>query len=107
MFIGNLFVFFKFQGLERIDEETRNMVIWVLSAIAMAGIIVFLLLPPIRPDEIDREDGVVEVPEGPLEALKSSGKLFVTKRMLLLSVTFFYTGKSSNFPCSGVSSEVL
>lgn len=93
MFIGNLFVFFKFQGLERIDDDTRNMVIWVLSAIAVGGIVVFVLLPPIKRDEADSEDVVVEVTQGPFQALKASGKLFITPKMLLLCVTFFYTGE--------------
>lgn len=47
----------------------------------------FLPRPPKRDDEV-----VVEQATGPIEALKGAAKLFVTKDMLLLSTTFFYTG---------------
>lgn len=84
-------MFFTFQGLEHIGEKTRRIVILVLSAIAAIGIVVLILLPPIKRDESD-EDTIEEVHMGPIETLKGSAKLFVTKRMLLLCITFFYTG---------------
>lgn len=94
MFIGNLFVFFKFKGLDTIDKDARTVVIWTLSGVAIVGLLVLLILPkPKRGNEVD-EVVAVETPTGPLEALRGAGRLFVTKNMLLLSVTFFYTGKS-------------
>lgn len=90
LFIGNLFVFFKFQGLTHIDEGTRDVVIYVLSATATIGIVILVCLPPIREDE----DSVKEVKEGPWETFKNALKLFVTPRMLLLLVTFVYTGNT-------------
>lgn len=91
LFVGNLFVFFKFQGLEHIGESTRRIVILVLSGIGAVGIVVFICLPPIRRDDFE-EDAIEEIHLGPIDTLKGAGKLFITKRMLLLAVTFFYTG---------------
>lgn len=90
MFIGNIFVFFKFQGLTEIDKDTRTVVIWVLSSIAILGLITLIFLPSAK-----NSDGevVVEAPRGPVEALTAAGKLFVTRRMLLLTVTFLYSGE--------------
>lgn len=84
-------MFFTFQGLEHIGESTRRIVILVLSGIAAVGIVVLILLPPIKHDQSD-EDSIEEVHLGPVETLKGAGKLFITKRMLLLCITFFYTG---------------
>lgn len=89
MFIGNLFVFFKFQGLTHIDEDTRKLVIWVMCAISVLGMGFLLILPGAKLEQ----DAVQEVNEGPLEALKGAGSLFLTKEILLLSLTFLYTGK--------------
>lgn len=91
MFIGNVFVYYQFEGLEHIDKGTRDVVIWVLSGIAAVGIAVFVMLPPIRPSE--GEDATPEeINLGPFGALKGAGQLFITKQMILLTVTFFYTG---------------
>lgn len=90
MFIGNIFVFFQFQGLSHIDEKTRMIVIWVLLVVSIVGIVFIIILP--RPNA---DPNAAEQPNrGPMEALRDAGKLFVTKKMLLLTVTFFYTGLS-------------
>lgn len=90
MFIGNLFVYIQFQGLDKIGKNTRTMVIWVLSGIAVTGTAVVLFLPKPKLDE-----NIVKPTDnrGPLQALKDAGKLYITKHMLFLSITFFYTGK--------------
>lgn len=90
MFIGNLFVFIKFRGLEHIDESLRNLVIWVLSGLSLAGIITIILLPKVK---IDPDSDIAEDHLGPYETFKSALRLLVTKRMLLLCVTFLYTGE--------------
>ncbi|XP_044269343.1 UNC93-like protein MFSD11 [Tribolium madens] len=104
MFIGNLFVYFKFKGLDSIDVDTRNMVIWTLSGIGIAGLVVMVLLP--RPKKTSQIDIPDEVQQTPLEALKGAVKLFFTKDMLLLSITFFYTGIELGF-FSGVYSSCI
>lgn len=100
MFIGNLFVYFQFQGLDKIDRATRSLVIWVLCGIGVAGTSVALCLPKPKLDET-----VVSPTEnrGPVQALKDAGKLFVTRNMLFLSITFFYTGK---YGCDFTKSQI-
>jgi hypothetical protein len=49
-----------------------------------------IVLP--RPKKNTDTDMPVEIQQGPLEALKGAIKLFFTKDMLFLSITFFYTG---------------
>lgn len=89
MFIGNIFVYFQFQGLTHIDEATRSVVIWVLSGIAIVGIVILVLLR--KAVGVDGEV-VVEEHRGPLQALRDALRLLITKRMLLLSICFYYTG---------------
>ncbi|KAF2897951.1 hypothetical protein ILUMI_08226 [Ignelater luminosus] len=102
MFIGNIFVFFQFQGLSHIDQGTRSLVIWVLLVVSIVGIVFIIILPRPNPDP-----NAVEQPNrGPVEALKDAGKLFITKKMLLLTVTFFYTGIELSF-FSGVYSSSI
>jgi len=91
-FIGNLFVFFGFKGKETIDKDTRDQVGTILICLASAGAFVQLfLMPPPKSDDA-KENEV----KGPWQALKDSGKLFITKDMLLLCFTFFYTGLQLN-----------
>jgi hypothetical protein len=99
MFFGNLFVYFQFQGKTHIDEATRTLVFSVLIGVGILG---FFFLTALRPledtrvvngadneadDELDSSSGGVMI------AFKNSIHLFFTKEMLLLSLTFFYTGK--------------
>ena len=91
MLIGNTFVFFAFQGKTDIDKTTRTTVVLVLLSICIVGSLTFFLLRP-TPWATDSA-----ATKGPGEILISSFKLFVTKEMLLLSVTFFYTGLLLSF----------
>lgn len=105
MFIGNLFVYFQFQGKDTIDADTRRVVVWTLSGIAIAGLVVMLLLP--KPPKSDGADDIPEeVQQSPIEAFKSAVKLFFTRDMLLLSITFFYTGLELGFFSGVYSSSV-
>ena len=91
MLIGNTFVFFTFQGKDDIDKTTRTTVVLVLLTICIVGTLSFLLLRP-TPWATDSA-----TTEGPVQILKSSFNLFLTKQMLLLSITFFYTGLLLSF----------
>ena len=91
MLIGNTFVFFAFAGKTDIDKSTRTMVVLVLLSICIVGSLTFLLLRP-TPWATDSATA-----EGPVQILKSSWRLFWTKQMLLLCVTFFYTGLLLSF----------
>jgi len=87
IFIGNIFAYFMFTGEEFISSSVRTTVGVVLLSITGAGVLVMLLL---RPTPWARD--IVASNDSPTAALRSSGKLFMTKDMLMLSVTFLYTG---------------
>ncbi|XP_072932100.1 UNC93-like protein MFSD11 [Epargyreus clarus] len=109
LFFGNLFVFIKFQGKTHIDLETRNVVFGALTAVCAVGIVFLLLLRPMRRapviDDV-KSEMVIHEPEGPMEAFKGALRLFCTRDMLLLSVTFIYTGVELSF-FSGVYSPSI
>lgn len=96
LLIGNTFVYFQFQGKEHIDETTRRIVITVLISIAVVGVIFFATLRHVRhPFESDSRDRELEykpIENSIVGAFSSAVKLFCTREMLLLSITFFYTG---------------
>ena len=91
-FIGNIFVFFMFSrsGTNDIDDETRNIVGIVLLCVTIAGTCLMLLLRPTPWADTTTSAN------GPKKALVDSAKLFVTRDMLLLSITFYYTGVQLN-----------
>lgn len=97
LFLGNTFVYFVFQGKEKIDADTRLLVFSVLIGVAILGIIFLLCLREAKLPEtvsaVDNEDKEIEIVLSPLETLKNAFRFFFTKDMLLLSVCFFYTGK--------------
>lgn len=99
MFFGNLFVYFQFQGKTHIDEATRQLVFSVLIAVAILGVVFLATLKPTKSFEPVASPND---PESPTESMtmlqrtvyefKSAIQLFATRDMLLLSLTFFYTG---------------
>lgn len=113
MFFGNLFVYFQFQGKTHIDEQTRTLVFSVLIGVGILG---FFFLTALRPlednrvvhaNDIESDDELERASSGVTMAFKNSINLFFTKEMLLLSLTFFYTGKSIyillRFECNKLS----
>jgi len=97
---GNIFVFFKFRGQDTVDAETRMVVFVALTAVCGIGtlLMVFLPAPPAPSGSV--------TPSSPSQELIKSARLFKTKQMLLLSVTFLYTGFELSF-FSGVYSSSL
>lgn len=91
MFIGNTFVYFQFRGKDEIDSDTRFTVISTLVSVAIVGIIVlFILRKAPRRDDSELE---IEEQKGPVRALKDALALCRRSEMLLLCLTFLYTGK--------------
>lgn len=106
MFFGNLFVFFQFQGQTHINEGTRQLVFSVLIALAVLGLVFLATLKNPKYLEVVTENGTdaIQAPEDSQSLLtnavrefKSAIKLFCTRDMLLLSVTFLYTGERDTF----------
>ncbi|CAG9771130.1 unnamed protein product [Ceutorhynchus assimilis] len=106
MFVGNTFVYFVFRGKDTVDSTTRQIVVWVLSAIALAGLVVMVFFPKPPKKEEDADTEHIPAPSGPVAALKGAVRLFFTKNMLLLSVTSLYTGLELGF-WSGVYSSCI
>ena len=106
MFIGNIFVYFQFQDKD-LDLSTINVVFIVMSVVSAVGVgFLFTLRPPKIEvnDSTGQPNNSEKEKKSGVEALKKSFKLFATKEMLLLVVTFFYTGEilqkkfSNGFP---------
>ncbi|XP_076046770.1 UNC93-like protein MFSD11 isoform X2 [Oratosquilla oratoria] len=102
LLFGNLFVYYQFQGQDIIGYHTRLVVFSVLTVVAVIGVLIMLFLPKPGSSNSGRTDNL----GGPYQALKSSFALFKTRDMLLLSVTFFYTGIELSF-FSGVYSATI
>lgn len=93
-FIGNLYVFFAFkqsEGEEKtkfIDDVTRKNIYITLSALSAAGVLFLFLL---RRASTAEGEPVQNTQTG--SGILSAIKLFGHGRILLLSVTFWFTGK--------------
>ncbi|XP_037891708.1 UNC93-like protein MFSD11 [Glossina fuscipes] len=100
MFFGNLFVYFAFRNKAHIDENTRLMVVIVLSAVGFAGVL-FLIAVRRVPDNSEMGDTNANMSRSAWGnaryALQSAGKLFITRDMMLLTLTFVYTGLELSF----------
>ena len=89
-FIGNTFAYIMFRGSEFITTDTRTIVGAVLLGVTVAGTLAMLLLRP-------TPWVTSQATESPVEALRAAGRFFLTREMLLLSVTFLYTGLQLSF----------
>ena len=97
--IGNLFVYFAFTGTS-FDRATRKTIFVTLTILALIGCAIFLVLrkPSKRKNKKkeDKSSGNEELNDSLLYAawlrMKSALILIITPNMLLLSITFLYTG---------------
>lgn len=97
MFFGNLLVFFLFQGKTHIDNDTRTLVFSILAGVAIIGIVFLGALRKPNQPSITVDDEMPEHQQSPKQAFINAVRLFMTKRMLQLSVTFIYTGKTFEY----------
>ena len=98
MFFGNIFVYYQFQDKDHIDSHTRVIVISVLTIIAILGILFLAFLRPAVSSHEDNELSYQQtVMENATDALKNAWKLFITREMMLLCLTFMYTGIKTYF----------
>ncbi|RWS30849.1 UNC93-like protein MFSD11-like protein [Leptotrombidium deliense] len=88
LLFGNLFVYFQFEGKDRIESSTRLTTYAVLTSVGVLGTILMVFLRPPR----NGDETTTEEPLGPITALTKAFALVKTKNMLLLCVTFLYTG---------------
>lgn len=93
MFLGNLFVYFQFRGLDDISSHTRTVVVIVLSVICLIGVCTLFLL---RPTPWATE-GPENQPDTPRQALSKAWTLLWTPVLILLAFNFFYTGLALTF----------
>lgn len=101
MFLGNLFVFFQFQGQTQIQEGTRQLVFSVLTGVGCLGLVFLATLKNTKHFEelaTNSDSDTEDQPEisrmqGVINEFKSAIQLFTTRDMLLLSLTFLYTGE--------------
>uniref|UniRef100_A0A0C9R9Q0 UNC93-like protein MFSD11 n=2 Tax=Fopius arisanus TaxID=64838 RepID=A0A0C9R9Q0_9HYME len=120
MFTGNLFVYFMFTDPE-IDGPTRKIVFTVLTSLAIIGVAVLGLLrkPPQRlslgeAEGVSSEDKELAMPQPQRQtgcaaawsAFRDALSLCVSPKMLLLSLTFIYTGVGLTF-FSGIYSSSI
>lgn len=98
MLIGNSFVYFQFQGKDHIDSSTRNIVFTVLISVAIVGVIFFGIMrrvnQPFEESTRDRELEDRSNSNSIIGAFVQAIRLFFTRNMLLLCITFLYTGKN-------------
>ncbi|XP_075214035.1 UNC93-like protein MFSD11 isoform X2 [Lycorma delicatula] len=101
--IGNLYSFYILEGKEYLDRGSRHLIIFTLTIIAGVATLLFILVPPAEKNET--EDKKLQK-VNPLKELKTTWKVFKTKEMMILAVTFCYTGLHQAF-CSGIYSPSI
>ncbi|XP_075213699.1 UNC93-like protein MFSD11 [Lycorma delicatula] len=101
--IGNLYSFYILEGKKYLDRGSRNLIIYTLTIIAGVATLLFTLLPPAEKNET--EDKKLQK-VSPLKELKTTWEVFKTKEMMILAVTFCYTGLHQAF-CSGIYSPSI
>ncbi|CAI8017472.1 UNC93-like protein MFSD11 [Geodia barretti] len=81
-----------------------------LTVLAIAGVLVFILITPVKRPATGYTQLDHSHPKGVLQrmgtAIRDAVQLFITKDMLLLSICFIYTGYELNF-WSGVYGTII
>lgn len=98
--VGNLFVYFAFTGTgTSFDSKTRKTIFVTLTVLALIGCAIFFVLrKPLEKEATKKVDEAVGNQESNSSfyaawlRMKSAFILVITPNMLLLSITFLYTG---------------
>lgn len=88
-----MFVHFEFQNQSDISGDTRTRVYSVLSAICLIGVLVLMFL---RPAVTATGERISDISNAPKQAFKRAFSIFATKNMLLLCISFWFTGNYRN-----------
>uniref|UniRef100_A0A1A9WGE6 UNC93-like protein MFSD11 n=1 Tax=Glossina brevipalpis TaxID=37001 RepID=A0A1A9WGE6_9MUSC len=98
---GNLLVIYEFRNKKHIDASARREVVGVLTASSILGTLSLFALRSLPEETLTPEE---ELEQAQLSfmgrawfALRTAAQLFVTRDMLLLNVTFIYTGLLTTF----------
>lgn len=120
LFLGNIFVYCVFTD-EQISADRRNLTFKVLTGVSIIGLAVLMSMKPAPQNQnmgpaegVSSNDKELRIPETPREkpltaawrAFTDAVRLFFTARMLMLSLTFIYTGLSLTFFSSVYSSSI-
>jgi len=97
-FIGNLIAYLLFNGDEEIDKNTRMTLGWILTSISFAGALCGLLLR--KTPWAEKEDSNF------VQTIKDSWSLFVTRNMLMFSLTMFFTGLNQSLWAGVYSAKI-
>ncbi|KAG8265702.1 DUF895 domain membrane protein [Homalodisca vitripennis] len=100
---GNMYVYFKLEGKKYIDAETRKIVIYSMTSVAAASLLMFGLLGKAK--ESFSSDAKPKK-ESPGQALKTTWTIFNTTKMRMLCISFAFIGMHQAFRCGIYSSSV-
>ncbi|XP_065217457.1 UNC93-like protein MFSD11 [Planococcus citri] len=96
-FCGNVFVYFTFLQQDFIPADTRVYIYSVLSGVCLLGVFILMLL---RPPLNMRGQQISDTSNAPSKAFISSLAIIGTKDMLLLFISFWFTGTHLAFAAS-------
>ncbi|CAG9837658.1 unnamed protein product [Diabrotica balteata] len=103
MIIGNIIVMCEFNGTNKINKNRRILVLAILAGVCTVGSLLFMLLPKYKKEKVSKE---TYSKIGAMESFTNTVKLFITKDMLLLSVSFLYGGVNDGF-LNGIYSSAV
>ncbi|GAB6020258.1 DUF895 domain membrane protein [Chamberlinius hualienensis] len=108
LLFGNIFVFFQLDGATTIDNSQRYIIFGVLTAVSVVGVIVMFFFRTSTKKEVDISNAIEAKEDeiSPMQSILRALQLIKTKRMILLSFTFFFTGLELSF-FSGVYGTYL
>jgi hypothetical protein len=114
--VGNLFLFLFLYFFDNNDDNrcigthVNYYMFAGLTVLAIAGVLVFILITPVKRPATGYTQLDHSHPKGVLQrmgtAIRDAVQLFITKDMLLLSICFIYTGYELNF-WSGVYGTII